>query len=265
MYRNRSCRQRVDRKQDLLERAIEDFRTSLDGRFEVLASARGLAQCLAEEGRLKEAKQVCDSALPNTSAGAGETELLLVRAAIQYALGNVTAGLADSRAAGKGRSDLAEARLLEGYGYALARQWRLCEAKCVGGLDLNPQPHVAARLLLLYYTAAVRHDDPQVAIRFLASHVQKRNIPLTLWPGPIVQALIAKQPFQQLAAALSAESDEHITKRRLCEALYYFGVRDFADGQIGPAKTKWGRAMELGARQQVEFILAASDQQRLGS
>jgi tetratricopeptide (TPR) repeat protein len=254
----------VNRERHPLDQAVEDFAMSLRAGYEVLASARGLAQCLAEQGRLEEAKQTCDSALAQTSSDAGKAELYLVRAAIEYALGSVEEGLANARASAKLKKTMAEAPLLEAYGYALDGQWKRCEDTCCGAISLDAEPHVAARLLLVCYTARAHGGDLERATQLLAREVKQRSIALQQWPGPIVRALIENQQFQQFAAALAAESQEHVKRRRFCEALYYFGVGDYAAGQLGQAKAKWSQARDQGMKHHIEFALTDRELQRLG-
>ncbi|MGD9127047.1 MAG: tetratricopeptide repeat protein [Planctomycetia bacterium] len=255
-----------------LDQAIQDFEIAIKNAYKPYSSVQGLALCLVEQGRFKEAKQACDAILSITTQDEKEVskneekaKLHLIRAKIHYAVGNIESGITDAQTAAKMKNTSAESYLLEGYGYAIRGEWDLCEKKCNKGLQFDAESPVTAKLLLLAYVARVRHEEVNKVTRFLAGHVQTKNLSLKQWPGPLLQALIDGKSFKQFQSGLETTSEEHILNKRICESLYYFALGDYTDGHISLAREKWKKAIATGAKQCMEYVLTANELCRFGS
>jgi tetratricopeptide (TPR) repeat protein len=236
-----------------LQRAANDFEMLWNLEFEPAASASGLAQCLHAMGHFSEAAAVCEQALEGDR---GTSELHLARTWTAYALGEIERGFEHARLAVEAGGDPPQAKLALACGYALMEKWKECQQECHEALGQNPSSAVAARLLLLWYVAETQQGPSERTHSVVAEWMEQAGISTRQWPGPLLQALVDDEPLEDLAARLPDEDEEHIRRHRLCQALYYFGMRDLGAGRLVEARDKLRRALQVGMRQHVEYSLA---------
>ena len=237
-----------------LDRAVADFRMLQRLGYRRRSCIHGLAMCLHEMGRFTDAVTVCDDEL---GRGDGAAELLLTRAMARYALGDVAAGLADAQRAAETDVTSAEARLALAYGRALRSRWPEVQADCETAWRQDPEPQSAARILLLQFAAAAHGDVRQGALRGLAERVHTAN--MDEWPAPILTALVEREDLRSFAARACQAAEPHVTKGRLCQATYYYGVADLAADRPVQARSKFRRSVSLGSERLVECSLAAAE------
>lgn len=248
-------------RSDPLEQASADFRMLVQMNTYAASAGSGLAECLYEMGRFAEAQEACDRITRRSDCPAS---VYVTRARTQYALHNVAEGLADARRACERDPALSEPRCLAAIGYLLLGKWLDCRTECEKALAGGASAEATAKLLLSWY-AARRHelspDGDRQVLQDLANDFEPSE---DAWPRRIIRALLAQRTLDEFAAELEATGEEHVQRRRLCEACYYFGVSDLGAGRIPEAKQKFQRALAVGRETYVEYMLAEEELQRMG-
>ncbi len=242
-----------------LDRAASDFRMLLRMGYKPRESAAGLAACLHEMARFEEAIAACNAGL---AKHAKDARLLCARAAAKYAMGHAAAGLADARAAVAAEPQSGEAALTLAYGLALARRWPEAAAACGRALAARPDTYTAARATLLRFAAQAHAATADAALASLRQRLQARGRDATAWPSPIATALAAGENLRTFAERVATASEEHIARRRLSQASYYFGAAALAAGRRIQARAAFQRAVSLDTPQVIEHTLAARELRR---
>lgn len=249
------------RDRHALQRAANDFRILFSRGFQTASSTCGLARCLYEMGQFDQTIEVCDEGL---SADGEPTQLHVIRAWADYATGRDKDGVEHAHLAFQADNTHHEARLAVACGHALLEEWEDCRRICDETLALQPSAALGARFLLLWYVATTQHSSSlpdQSAVRGL---MQQCQVTAEQWPGLLVQALADNVNLEDFAGRLPDDDEPRIARQRLCQALYYFGMRDLGIGRIAEAREKLRRAVQIGLRQHVEYTLADSRLRRLG-
>ena len=247
-----------------LDKAVSDFKMLLNMGHERASSAYGLALCLYEMGRFAEAKAVCDKMI---SKGVRRPKILLARAKSQYALGRIRKGLEDAKSALALDVKSPAAFLAISYGHALAGQWGDCRSNSERGMALKPSPGTVARLLLVWYSARMHEvaSERQVEVSLeLSNRAKTLAVSSDEWPGPVILALVRGTKVHELPRIVKA-SEERVAKKRLCQALYYLASKELAAGRVALAKDLLRRSVEMGTRQNLEYLLSSVELQRLVS
>ena len=239
-----------------LDRAVADFRMLLSMDYSRSSSACGLARCLHAMGRFREAEAACSAELARSSDDIG---LYVARAMARYALGEVTAGLADARRAVAAKPKQPEALLTLAYGEALAGRWLKCRGACEQALSSGRSRPTAARILLLWFAANMHETQPRGSTKARRRMMAIHQDPHRDWPVPLLSALAAGQTLEEFAAHLPKAAKPHVMKSRLCQACYYFAAADLGAGRIALAKTKLKRCVSFGAGHNIEFSLANAE------
>lgn len=248
-----------------LAAAVADFRILVAAGYNRTSSVCGLAHCLYEMGRFDEARCVCDQALSSAASTADRADLYAARAMVLFSLGQIEAGRQDARAAVSDDPNDPDARWVLACGHALAANWRDCRAECEQGVRLRPPAPTTSRLLLLWYVAQADGTSLTAIPDKLNGILTKLAIPENVWPSPILFSLVRGQQAADSARQLPENLDARIRQRRLCQTAYYHAVNDLAAGRISFAKRALQQVLELGAEQEVEFLLAQQTLQQLGN
>jgi len=80
----------------------------------------------------------------------------------------------------------------------------------------------------------------------------------------ILDALVHEKQIADLAGRLPTAMDADVQRQRLCQAYYYYAIRDLSRGRVASAKKVFQQALSVGSEHQVEFLLADHALQRLG-